>query len=586
MFLTPNRAVARRLKVPYWTLHRLAVELLAEKGLGVASPFRSRRLLKRAVQEVVAPQDPQGLAAVMEAGVRALLRLDADLDEVAKSPLSRLARLARVAQRYRQLLANEGWLDPAQVYPEAARRLSAQDVHGLTIHLPFRPYLGQGEVAFLEALARGGAKAHVELLLPEGSMGEANRRDAQRLREAGVQVEPLSLSPLGCAFLSGEVHGGLKALAFPDMAAEVRHALKWAKGLLLNGVRPEEIALVVRDDRRYGPLIQALGAELDLPVRLFYRIPVAETRVGGLVALLGEVLSRFPYEATLRLLLHPLLPEAYRQGLDLQRVRVLRPEGRKGWEEAGLKGRLLEAPHRGEEAREWLKGFLGELKRKVASWPREASALEAMEEGLWELKGEPDPLLELNELLFHLTVPAQPGYGGLEVHTPLASYGGSYTHLLIMGMAEGMTPAPVEEDPVLGLREGQALVEMGVAWEPPWEASFREGLVFASLLGGVEDGEVVLTYPQVVGNTPVPPSPYLTRLAWNPKAPKAGPFPDGRPVGTATGRRIPCGSRWRGPGRWKIPDTVAPRPRRRPPMGRGKIQTATSRSPTTLGSFG
>ncbi|WP_182482595.1 hypothetical protein, partial [Meiothermus luteus] len=46
--LVPNRAVARRLKVPYLSLESFARTLLLGQGLEVVSPFRARRLLVQA----------------------------------------------------------------------------------------------------------------------------------------------------------------------------------------------------------------------------------------------------------------------------------------------------------------------------------------------------------------------------------------------------------------------------------------------------------------------------------------------------------------------------------------------------------
>ncbi len=65
--ISPNRAVARRLGVPYRTLSGLARELLREGELLLASPYRARRLLVQAVREVLSPRDPQGLAAAWRA---------------------------------------------------------------------------------------------------------------------------------------------------------------------------------------------------------------------------------------------------------------------------------------------------------------------------------------------------------------------------------------------------------------------------------------------------------------------------------------------------------------------------------------
>ncbi|APD10412.1 MULTISPECIES: hypothetical protein [Thermus] len=520
--VTPNRAVARRLGVPYRPLRRLAEEVVVQSGLDVASPYRARRLLVRAVKEALCPKDPKGMAAALEGGVRTLLRTGRSLEDLKGLP-PRLARLVEVARRYRELLRKENLVDPAEVFAEAGK--SAQGKHRLNVR--GQPYLGEGELAFLKGAASPGSR--VELLLPEGPWGQANEGAKKALEEVGVRVEPLVLSPLGEAFLQSKgVPGGftVEALRFPSMEEEVRYALAHLKALLQEGTPAKELALVVRDDRRYGPLVAAVGFEYGLPVRLLYRIPLGETRLGSLVALLAEVLKGFPYEATLRLLFHPFVPEEWR-GIDLDHARRLRPQG-EAWRKVGLPSALWELGQvaDGKDLVARLRNLLRSIRDRVRSWPRERMALEALLAGLRELEEEDREgvLLGLPELLFHFTVPAQPGYGGLELHTPLARYGGEYRHLVVLGMAEGLTPPPLSEDPMLGFLEAKALREKGIPVEEPLEGAAREALIFAALLGSVaEGGSLHLTYPETVGKDPVPPSPFLERLGLhpNPPAPKA-----------------------------------------------------------------
>ncbi|BDG22670.1 PD-(D/E)XK nuclease family protein [Thermus thermophilus] len=524
--VTPNRAVARRVGVPYRTLAGLARELLRDGGLLVASPYRARRLLVQAVREALAPKDPQGLAAALEGPVRTLLLLaqasgqgEEALARLAKGASPRLARVARAARRYGELLRGRRLLDPVEVLPRAA---------ALGKRLPLRlwhyPYLGTGELAFLKGVAAPGSE--VELLLPEGAWGEANRRAKEALEEVGLKVRPLELAGLGRAFLQGRGLQGreadrVQALRFPDMEAEVRYVLASLKGLLREGLSPGEVALVARDDRRYGPLVAAVGFDQGLPVRLLYRVPVGESRVGSLAALLAQALQDFPYEATLRLLFHPLFP--WERKVDLDQARLRRPSG-EAWKGLGLPGELLELAQgkTGGELVQGLRRALSPLRKRLEGWPRERAALEALLEGLGELEEEDREgfFQGISELLYHLTVPAQPGYGGVELHTPLARYGGAFRHLFVLGMAEGLTPVPVAEDPFLGLSEVEELERFGLFPEKPWEAAAREALVFAALLGSLkEDGEAVLTYPEVVEGRPVPMSPFLERLGLEPRSP-------------------------------------------------------------------
>src|SRR5690606_22294844 len=65
---------------------------------------------------------------------------------------------------------------------------------------------------------------------------------------------------------------GAAAAAFrlADEEDEVRFALSRVQRLLADGVPAERIVLVARDERGYGPLVKAVGAEFGVPVRLAY----------------------------------------------------------------------------------------------------------------------------------------------------------------------------------------------------------------------------------------------------------------------------------------------------------------------------
>ncbi|GAA5335988.1 PD-(D/E)XK nuclease family protein [Thermus hydrothermalis] len=529
LLITPNRAVARRLKVRRLSLEDLARSLLLAQGVEVASPFRARRLLVQAVRETVGPSDPEGFAAAISPALRALLRagdrevLEQALRKLGESgPDKRAERVVRVALAYLELLEKKGFVDPASLLVRAGQVVGKAKQF---LRVEGYPYLGAGERFFLQRVAAPGST--VTLPLPSGPMGEANQQAKELLEKGGLEVVEAPLSPLAQAFLEAkrEVPPGVQvqALRFPDREQEVRYILARIKNLLAQGVPAERIALVVRDDRLYGPLAAVVVLEQGIPLRLLYRIPVGETRVGSLLALLSQALSGFPYEATLRLLFHPLFP--LERSLDLRQARTLRPQGEVAWKGLGLPEALCEISRmaKGRELVQALRGFLSPLRGRLRSWPRERAALEAVLRGLPELTEEEKEgfFSGLSELLFHLTVPTQPGYRGLELNTPLARYGGSYRYLFVLGMAEGLAPAPVTEDPLLGFPERQRLRDLGLSLEEPWEEATREALVFAALLGSVEEGgQVVLAYPEVVGQDPVPPSPYLARLGLEPEPPK------------------------------------------------------------------
>ena len=78
----------------------------------------------------------------------------------------------------------------------------------------------------------------------------------------------------------------------PDRAAEARAALRWLKArLLLDGMRPGEVALLARTISPYRPYILQIAAEFGLPVRLADGLPLAANpAIAGLLNLLRLVL--------------------------------------------------------------------------------------------------------------------------------------------------------------------------------------------------------------------------------------------------------------------------------------------------------
>jgi ATP-dependent helicase/DNAse subunit B len=92
----------------------------------------------------------------------------------------------------------------------------------------------------------------------------------------------------------------------------------------VEGVPQDDIVIVARDDALYGPSVLSVAKEYGVPVRLLYRITVADTRVGAWIKLLLEAAEEgFPFEMTARRLVHPLGPGLARKGwAEARRVRA------------------------------------------------------------------------------------------------------------------------------------------------------------------------------------------------------------------------------------------------------------------------
>lgn len=267
-----------------------------------------------------------------------------------------------------------------------------------------------------------------------------------------------------------------EAQVFPHAEAEVRGILAQVKSLLLEGVPPDDVMIVARDDASYGPTVLAVAREYGVPVRALYRVPVEGTRVGSWLRLLIEAQADgFPFEETSRLFRHPLGPGL--AGRVWSEARKAQPRSAAHWRECGADLSSLDLsrmwPEQDTRA-EWvnrLRGFLGDhgLGRKVRRWPREVVALRRLEDSLGWLAGssaEPEErisrerfLEELGEVLAATLTPAHPDGAGVALHTLLSLFGARHRFVFAMGLAEGHFPASTADNPVLDFHERKRLRE-------------------------------------------------------------------------------------------------------------------------------
>ncbi len=507
--VVPNPRAARRVGAPFVSLEVLARRALPPE-LGVAPPL----VLSQAHRAVLAgrgSRDPAGEARATSDAVAALLRSGAELKALARLG-GRLGERAEEALALSERLAEVGLVHPASVLHEAARWVRPEPLYVFGY-----PHLGFDQRAFLERAAGEGSV----LVFPDpGAPFAAPARDAaEALERAGWRVERVRskvATPGERAarrFAGEHEEAQVEVLALPDPEAEVRAVLAQVKALLLEGVPSHRIALVTRDDAAIGPLALAVAWEYGVPLRALYAVPLADTRLGGWVSTLLEAAATdFPFEATARLLVHPLgpglSPEAW------EGARRTHPSGPEAWRSLGAPEALFSLPQRArrgvfaEALRRALEGL--EVRRRALPWPREVLAYHALLDGLRTL---PDPgedltladfRAEVAELLQAETVPAAPGRGGVELHTPLSLAGAEYDHLFVLGLNEGRFPPPVRDDPALDFFELRRAAEAGFPAESPTEAAHREALHLFTLLSGARR-RVVLAYNHRDGG----PSPFL-----------------------------------------------------------------------------
>ncbi len=548
--LVPNARAARALGVPGRprSVEAAATRALREvRAAGAtvtrASVLQERRLLRQAIREVVRPDDLEGTVRTWGPTVREVLRAGFGADDArpldAPSPRSR--QVLDVAGRYRELLRAAGLVDRAELLWLAAGRVTRRE----RVLVAGYPRVGLGELAFLDAFAADGSV--VVLPSPGGEAAFATNEDAAAyLSERGWRVERPHAAPAtvgerwavrlaGARGVESEPDVEVRALRYPDQEEEVRGVLTDVKALLLGGADPGSIALIARDEALYGPLVRAVAQEYGVPVRLSYAVPLRETRVGGWLAdLVACLAGGFPFETTARLLAHPLSRRL--DGEVWAEARGTHPQGLDAWTALVPDAAALAWPARAERG-----AFGDRLERTLAdlgvsdglarldplSLDRRAERRFRL--ALRELGEEAGPaprdafLAEIDDALSGLSVPLDAptrigdGAAAVELHTPLAVFGARYRHVFVLGMADGLTPAPVRDDPVLDFVERSRLRGAGVPMESAAEAAERELLSFWAALETAEE-RVTLSQPELVGGRERVVSPFFERLGLAPRA--------------------------------------------------------------------
>ncbi|HEY9855602.1 MAG TPA: PD-(D/E)XK nuclease family protein, partial [Stenomitos sp.] len=516
--ITPNPRAAAALEAPPVSLVRLGHEVLRSKGWSDAHALLAHRYLIEAAKETLQSTDPEGMAAAMAPTLRALLRSGADLPKLADSASARARRIARLAIAYRQRLAAQHLVDSGELLWKAIELSSTPQL--LTIY--GYPRLGPDEQAFIEAIAADGSL----LLLPCGAEPHFSEpcEAAGWFQERGwsLELEPEAEGkglPTPCF---GRVAAPyMAAHRFPDQEAEVRGVLANVKALVADGADPHSIAVVAREDEAYGPLMLAIAWEFDLPVRALYRVPIRNTNLGAWLRLLFRAIHEGgAYEAMFGVVGHALGPGlTSEQWIEARRTH---PAGFSAWQALGVETQPLHWPEADtraawvERVRAVFSAFRTE--RRALRWSRELLAFNQLEEAFDSLATPAHESLtceqftqELDEALGLLSVPAQPGRGGIELHTPLSLYGSSYDHVFVLGMGEDQLPARVADDPILDFHERKRLAREGVALEDAVSAARREALSFWALLQ-VATSTLTFSFSDLVEGKEAIPSPYLSPL--------------------------------------------------------------------------
>jgi len=519
--ITPTPQAARTLRVPNQSLETLAQKILLKKHLRVAPILIAHSVLCTAISKVIQTSDIDGTAR-MTSAVKAVLLAGINLDALEAVSSSRTQQLARLTRVYQAKIRAKGLVDPTEVLWQATNlEPPSQSVF---VYGYFNPR--RDELAFLNAIAGNGSM--MILPCPAHGIFADNQAAVGWLQQQGWQIDasnqvPLTLGKqLQACFINGTaVPPGVQSHIYNYLEAEVRGVLAQVKSLLSEGVAANEIVLVARDDAFYGPTVLDVAWEYDLRVRALYAVPLVTTRLGAWVQLLLEVIQqKFPFESTAKLLSHPLC-----LGLSAEvwpEARKIHPSDFWTWQSLGVNLSLLDWPQHDTRGN-WVQRLQDVLNRfdlrgRTGRWAREIVAFYKLQEGLVDLAKPDEESISLEDFarnvidsLALLSVPAQPGRGGVELHTPRSLFGASYQHVFVLGATEGFLPAPVQDDPALDFYERKLLMPLGFGFEGAAQIARREAVSFYGLL---QTATTTLTFshPQLIGSEASLPSPYLARL--------------------------------------------------------------------------
>lgn len=535
--ITPTRAAARALEVGPNSLRDIATQILTPKRIRITSPLNGQKALQAAIREVLPVRDLEGTARTWMPTIQTILRSMPSLPADVEVFSEKVKQLFRVTHTYQTILRQDSLIDRAEVLWQAVGEQPER--RSLLLYGYFHPR--PDELAFIEAIA--GEDSVFCLPVTEHSLFNENRAIANQLQNCGWQVteeqereiSKETTSPgswLAQQFISSEPqllpnNFAIAAHIYDNQEAEARGVLAQIKQLLHEGVAARDIGIIARDERACGSQLLDIAWEYGIPLRALYSIPLSATRVGAWLSLLLEVIGQgFPFEATARLFSHPLSISA---GGDFwTTVRQQRPSRFDQWQTvvqqvAGLDLSPLKMPHSArrdtwvEKIRTVLQTF--NLRRRAARWARESVAYNNLESGLVDLARPEEQILnwkefadELRASLALLGTPAQPGRGGVELHTPGSIRGARYRYLFVIDAVEGKLPAPVQDDRVLDFYERKQLQRQGLSLQGAVEAAQQEAFDFYGLLHTVTE-RFTLSYATLGGE----PSSYFKRLGLRPE---------------------------------------------------------------------
>lgn len=525
----------------------------------LAGAVTRRQALREACEAVFGASDAAGYAARATLPVTTWLRAGfppSPPDGVGERNLA----WWRVAQRYRAALQARGAIDPA----EAARLVAADPPERVAIALVGYPTLDPDEVALVDAVSGPGS---VVILPQHGAWTVAADVAADALQALGWSITTRT---------DPGPDATIEAWRAATLDDEVRAALAAVKRALLeDGVPAGEVVVVTRDLERYAGALRTIAHAYGLALTLERRVALRATPLGGWLATLVDALADdLPFETTAALLRHPFCVLLDQAGFDA--ARRWRPRGQAAWRRAltrTVRGRdalaALDAltpfvarrprgarrarPSDAEGWREALERLLEALLSPAAAaahapvllaWrralddalPADAAAASARGTVLRSLRetlrivSVPDRQLPDDQAHDAAGVEAPGDRGvGVRVVAPEALTGARYGRVFVLGAAEGMFPAPVQDPPLFDAFDREALRSAGVVVASPADLARRERLAAWGVWRAAE--RLWLSYPEQIGRDARLPGLLFAALGATP-----GPVALARPAGPAERR--------------------------------------------------
>ncbi len=224
----------------------------------------------------------------------------------------RLAELARLYAMYRHGLQDRKWVDRAGMllHARCAVKTSPEllgnwNFLGVDGFMRFRP----AELALLHDISQHADTVCFTLIQPSS---DTDLAAAASFAEAIEQVETtfsVRAQPLSTQY-SRRLSPQHRFIAAPDIANEVRVALRWLKErIVIDGLQSSQVALLARDIRSYRDAIIQIAREFEMPVLVSGGFSVrSNPAVDALLALLNLVAPKtdphapprqFPFRATI-----------------------------------------------------------------------------------------------------------------------------------------------------------------------------------------------------------------------------------------------------------------------------------------------